>query len=113
MSLSWRGYDYIREDYKEFREGKDTILLALDDGNIVGWALLHPGWFRTKFYVFINSKYRQRGLGRGLFRLACRRIKHGTIIVYPHDESSRAYYKRMEGVAKEFRKKIRKINAEQ
>ena len=112
MSLSHRGHDYIREDYQNFREGRDKILLALDSGSVVGWAMLRENRCRTYFYVFVRQSYRQRGLGSGLFRLACRRADHPTLVVYPHNGPSRAFYKRMEGVAHGFRKKVQKINAE-
>ena len=104
MSLSWRGNDYIRDDFKTFREGKDKILLALDDGKIVGWALLVEHRVRTTFYVFISHEYRGRGLGRGLFRLACKRIRTKTIRVFPHHPASRKFYCKMQPVAREFRK---------
>lgn len=109
MSLSWRGFDYIRKDYLVYREDKDKILLALDNGRIVGWGFLRENRTTTTFYVFINIRHRNRGLGRGLFRLACRRVNTKTIKVFPHHPASRAFYRKMEAVAKEFKKRVFKF----
>jgi GNAT superfamily N-acetyltransferase len=108
---SWSGLNYELNHLISkcnFRKVDASIITASIDGLMVGWALCSREktdyCFKTPFdplnsvlfEVFVDERYRRRGIGSEIMRVARRKYSNLNICVAPWDDTSNKFFKKFD-----------------
>jgi GNAT superfamily N-acetyltransferase len=86
------------------------VVIAESNGEVCGWVLAIPvkrftnrnderGKHAWEFHFYVKKKYRKRGIGRQLFKIAARHRKLA-INVAPHDDASSRFFAACQSINK-------------
>ena len=84
---------------RKVRQVPDTIIVAVDDGKVIGTEVIVPDFFPFLFRLAVHPDFRNRGIGRQLMQrgeeiLRSKGFDHVNILVASNDLELQEYYQR-------------------
>ncbi|HLD42157.1 MAG TPA: GNAT family N-acetyltransferase [archaeon] len=96
----WEVSDSEQALLKKISQDKESIIVATDDGNIVGVMIITSDFLPFFFRLSVHPDYRRKGIGKKLVEkgesiLKSRGANHINIIVSGDNKDAQTFYEKM------------------